>query len=74
MATFTVDTTATNYQNRLTQIQAIKAGYGPIVAQYLRVHVKDPDAAREWRQRDPLLRELLDIARQISKRVAGGLG
>ena len=73
MANTTINTQSANYQTRLTQLQEIKAGYGPTVAQYLKVHVKDPEAARAWRQADPLLRELLQVAQRISKRVGGVL-
>lgn len=69
MATRNIDTTSPQYQTRLTQIQQIKAFYGPVIADYLNVHKTDPDAARAWRQGDPILREMLDIYRQIAKRV-----
>lgn len=73
MADINIDTTSAQYQNRLTQLQQIKSFYAPVVVEYLKVHVKDPDAARVWRQADPILRELLQIAQQISKRVGGAL-
>lgn len=72
MATTNIDTTAPIYQTRLGQLQQIKSFYGPIIVEYIKVHVKDPEGAKAWRQADPLLRELLDIYRQIERRVSLG--
>lgn len=69
MATTNIDTTSNGYQTRLTQLQDIKSFYGPIIVKYLEVHQKDEAAAKAWRQADPILRELLEIWLQISKRL-----
>lgn len=70
MATRSVDTTSQAYNRRLTDIQDILTFYGPILGDYLAL--KDPDAQQAWRQRDPILRELLDIHRKIEAREGGG--
>jgi hypothetical protein len=71
MATTNIDTTAPGYTTRLGQLQDIVAFYGPIIAEYLKVHIKDPVGAKAWRQADPMLRELLNIHRQIESRIGG---
>lgn len=63
MATTQINTESTQYQTRLTQLQEIKAFYGPIIVKYL--GLRDPERQKAWRQRDPILRELLDIHRKI---------
>lgn len=73
MATTNVDTTAPGYTTRLGQLQDIVAFYAPILVEYLKVAKVDADAARTWRQQDPILRELLNVHRQISKKVGDGV-
>ena len=70
MATRSVDTTSQAYNRRLTDIQDIKTFYGPILGDYLRLSSEAEKQA--WRQRDPILRELLDIHRKIEAREEGG--
>lgn len=71
MADTNINTAAAGYTTRLSQLQDIVAFYAPILVEYLKVQVKDPEAARTWRQQDPILRELLNIHRQIAKRIGG---
>jgi hypothetical protein len=71
MADLDIDTTAAGYQNRLADIQAIKTFYGPRIRRYFTV--QDEDQQSEWRQRDPILRELLDLARRIHTEKAKGV-
>lgn len=67
MADIIIDTQAAGYQTRLTQIQDIKAFYGPRIAEYLR----QPTVRQEkWRAKDPILDELLDIHEKIEAREA----
>lgn len=67
MANITIDTQSAGYQTRLTQLQDIKAFYGPRIVEYL-----EQPAERQaiWRSKDPILDELLDIADRIERRTA----
>ena len=66
MATLAIDTTDPNYQTRLTQLQQIKAFYGPRIARYLQV--QDTAKQADWEARDPILAEIMDMHRKISAR------
>ena len=65
MANITINTQAAGYQTRLTQLQDIKAFYGPRIVEYLK---ESPERQAIWRSRDPILDELLDIADRIERR------
>ena len=65
MANQNIDTQAANYQTRLTQIQEIKAFYGPRIAAYLK---ESPERQAIWRSKDPILDEMLDIHEKIEAR------
>lgn len=70
MSSQTIDTTSPQYQARLQQIKDIKAFYGSRIRTYL--DLRDKDMKKVWRQSDPILRELLDLARRINE--TGGKG
>ena len=65
MANISIDTTTAGYQNRLTQLQDIKTFYGPRIVEYL---AQPPERQKIWRNKDPILWELLDIWRRIEAR------
>jgi hypothetical protein len=65
MANIIIDTQSAGYQTRLTQLQDIKAFYGPRIVEYLN---EDPARQAIWRTKDPILDELLDIADRIERR------
>ena len=66
MANININTQSANYQTRLTQLQEIKAFYGPRIVEYLK---EPPERQAIWRSRDPILDELLDIYERIDRRV-----
>jgi hypothetical protein len=70
MADLNIDTTSAQYQDRLADIQAIKTFYGPRIRRYFTL---DDAAQQAWRQADPILRELLDLARRIHTEKAKGV-
>lgn len=65
MANINIDTQSANYQTRLTQLQEIKAFYGPRIVEYL---AAPPERQAIWRANDPILDELIDIADRIERR------
>ena len=67
MANIVIDTQAAGYQTRLTQIQDIKAFYGPRIVEYLD---SSPERQAKWRAKDPILDEILDIHERIERREA----
>jgi len=70
MANQTINTQSAGYQQRLQELREIKAFYGPKLRAYL--DLRDQDMKRVWRQADPILRELLDLARRVNE--FGGKG
>lgn len=66
MATINIDTTSSEYQTRLIQLQQIKSFYGPRIAQYLKA---SPERQAAWRANDPILDEMLDIKDKIDERL-----
>jgi len=62
MADLNVDTTSAGYQQRLQQFRDIRGYYAPKIRKYMRLSGTQKKA---WRQRDPLLRDLLDFARKV---------
>ena len=64
MPDISVDTSSQGYRRHLARFNALKAYYGPILTLY---HRATEDEQRAWRQRDPLLKELLDFAKKVER-------
>ena len=67
MANISIDTQSAGYQTRLQQIRDIKTFYGPRIVEYLK---ESPERQKIWRQKDPILWELMDLHRKIEDREA----
>ena len=65
MAQISINTQSAGYQARLQQIRDIKSFYGPRIAEYLK---ESPERQKIWRQKDPILWELMDLHRKIEDR------
>lgn len=70
MADQTINTQSAGYQQHLQNLLDIKEFYGPKLRAYL--EIRNPATRKAWRQADPILKELLDIARRIHE--LGGKG
>ena len=65
----TIDTTANQYQNRLSKLNDIMDDYRPL----LRKVSKLPDDQRQfWIDRDPILRRLIRIGFRVQKLMGQG--
>ena len=63
MANITINTQSQQYQNTLTRFRELKTWIAPKIRLYFTL---DEAKQKQWRQRDPLLREVLDLSRKVS--------
>jgi len=64
MARIDIDTTSTEYRNKLSRFRAIRTSLRPNI----RMYQKLPDSKKErWLERDPLLRELVEFSKRIGE-------
>ncbi len=64
MANITINTQSQQYQRTLARFRELKASLIPRMRLYFQL---DEIKQRQWRQRDPLLSEILDLARKIER-------
>lgn len=71
MANQNIDTTSGIYQQRLSQLNQVKSFYADLLAEF----IDEPqDRQKIWVENDPLMAELVDIARQFHQVDVGVLG
>lgn len=64
MADTIIDTQSQRYRRILAGFRELKAGLAPEMRLYFAL---DEDQQEQWRKRDPLLREVLDLARKVER-------
>lgn len=62
MANITINTQSQRYQRTLTRFRELKTWVAPKIRLYFTL---DEAKQKQWRQRDPLLKEVLDLARKV---------
>jgi len=73
MARIEIDTTDPQYQQLLNGLETLKTVLAPRIKLLLRLRKQERmGLVRQWLQRDPLMRETLRLARQLSKLMGEG--
>lgn len=64
MANIDIDTTSAQYVNMMTFMGNLRTYIGPKVKLYVRI---SDDKQKQWRDADPLLKEVFRLVRDINK-------
>ena len=69
MANITINTQSQQYQRTLARFRELKAWLAPKIRLYFTLDEAGP---KQWRQRDPRLREVLAMTRKVSGEARDG--